>query len=174
MPNKIITIQLQSVEYGGDNLGDDIRLDLTVNGASTVIRGAINHGTTRTFWKALYRFQSTNNTVRIPVSAMVSEEDIVYNDAGSASGSLTVDLNGGPNQTLQSLKVNVIGSGDGKVAHQFGMKVGAGEPFRYDTGWWFSVTQTAGFFAFGNRPLWLTWTSCSLASLLNSGAARQA
>ena len=33
MPNKIITIQLQSVEYGGDNLGDDIRLDLTVIGA---------------------------------------------------------------------------------------------------------------------------------------------
>lgn len=114
MPNKIITIQLQSVEYGGDNLGNDIRLDLTVNGASTVIRGAIDHGATRAFWKALYRFQSTNNTVRIPVSATVSEEDIVYNDVGSASGSLTVDLNGGPNQTLQSLKIKAIGSGGDK------------------------------------------------------------
>ena len=114
MPNKIITIQLHSVGYGGDNLGDDIRIDLNVGGVNATIRGQIDHGTTRTFDKPLYRFQSTNNTVRIALSATVTEEDMIYNDVGSASGNLTVDLNAAASQPIGSVKVSVPGSGGDK------------------------------------------------------------
>jgi hypothetical protein len=114
MPNKIITIQLQSAEYGGDNLGDDIRIDLNVGGVNATISGQIEHGTTRTFNKPLSRFQSTNNTVRIAVSATVTEKDIIYNDVGSASGNLTADLNAAASQPIGSVKVNVPGSGGDK------------------------------------------------------------
>jgi len=114
MPNKIVTIQLQSVEYGGDNLGDDIAIDLNIGGVNATIRDQIKHGATRTFNRPLSRFQNTNNTVRIAVSATVTEEDIVYNDIGSGSGNLTVDLNGAANQPIGSVKVNVPGSGGDK------------------------------------------------------------
>lgn len=38
-----------------------------------------------------------------------------------------------PSVQARKLGARLVQSGDGKVAHQFGMKVGAGEPFRYDT-----------------------------------------
>ena len=114
MPNKIVTIQLHSVEYGGDNLGDDIAIDLNIGGVNATIRCQLKHGATRTFNKPLSRVQSTNNSVRVAVSASVTEEDIVYNDAGSGSGNLTVDLNGAANQPIGSVKVNVSGSGGDK------------------------------------------------------------
>ena len=38
-----------------------------------------------------------------------------------------------PSIRAQKLGARLVQSGDGKVAHLFGMKVVAGEPFRYDT-----------------------------------------
>lgn len=114
MPNKIVTIQLHSVEYGGDNLGDDIAIDLNIGGVNANIRGQLKHGATRTFDRSLSRFQSTNNSLRIAVSATVTEEDIVYNDVGLGSGNLTVDLNGVASQSIGSVTVSIPGSGGDK------------------------------------------------------------
>ena len=114
MPNKIVTILLHSVEYGGDNLGDDIRVDLIVGGVNTTIRAQLKNKATRTFKTQLSRFQSTNNTERIAVSATITEADIIYNDVGSGSGNLSVDLNGRANQAIGAVRVSVSGSGRDK------------------------------------------------------------
>ena len=114
MPNKIVTILLQSVEYGGDNLGDDIVVGLVVGGVNTTIRAQLKNKATRTFNTPLSRFQSTNNTERIAVSATITEADIIYNDVGSGSGKLSVDLNGRANQAIGAVRVSVSGSGRDK------------------------------------------------------------
>ena len=44
---KQLTILLKSIAYAGDNIGDDIALDLTVGGNHTQLKKQIKSGTTK-------------------------------------------------------------------------------------------------------------------------------
>ncbi len=114
MPNKIVSVRLQSVVYGGDKLGRNLQLDFDVNGMKTSLRANLEGGATRSFSELLYRFQNTNNAVQFPIAATVTELDPKQNDVGSAAMKVIVDLNGQSNQALGTLEVKVKGSGGDK------------------------------------------------------------
>lgn len=111
MAQRRVILKLATVEYGGDNLGDDIRIDVTANGTSTTITGKIRSGSTRTYDKEVFSVDSEAPSAQVSVSVTITEEDIAYNDVGSGSKDLTINVQGSSPQTLPPLTVKVEGAG---------------------------------------------------------------
>ncbi len=85
-----IQIYVDEVEYAGEDIGDDFRFDFVVDGKPTSFSRSISHGSTWDTWTEI--FTGTIDADReIPISVTVTEEDILFDDVGTASSTLTID-----------------------------------------------------------------------------------
>lgn len=112
MAQKKVILKLATVEYGGDNLGPDIRFDITANGTSTTFKAGIPAGSTRTFKdKEVLSVDSGASALPVSVSVKITEEDPSFNDVGTGSKDLNINVQGNSPQTLPAVTVEVKGAG---------------------------------------------------------------
>lgn len=107
MANKYLIITLKSIDYTGDNLGDDIHADLTIAGQTVTYDRQLKNGTKLTLREVMIEKEITTD-IHIPINIQVVEKDPLYNDTGSHSEGFQIICNGAEIQTHVS-RVTVPG-----------------------------------------------------------------
>jgi hypothetical protein len=111
LTKKPVGIYLDNIYYGGDGIGRDLTFDLSLGGQSFSIAKRIAPGATAPIQRHLLTRQ-LSRSLSIPVKATVTDDDTVYDDVGSTTGSLRLNPNA---LGSQKITVDVAGNswGDG-------------------------------------------------------------
>lgn len=108
MGNKYLIIILKSINYTGDNLGDDIHIDLTIEG-KTITYDKRMKNNAKVSLKEVIIEKEIMTDIAIPINIQIVEKDPLYNDSGSNSENFQIICNGAELQTYLS---HVMVSGD--------------------------------------------------------------
>jgi len=113
----LLIIKLKKIIYGGDNIGRGLNFLFDVKGQTTQIKARISAGRHKSFNKILFQETFGEDSVSLPISVAITEEDIVFDDTGSRSSRFNVQLQETEPQT-HSFNANVVASGGdrGKTA----------------------------------------------------------
>ena len=85
-----LQIYVDEVTYGGDDIGDDFRFEFVVNGHPSSFSHRIAHGSTWDTYTEIFT-GVIDDDWDIPVSVTVTEEDILFDDVGTAFPTLKID-----------------------------------------------------------------------------------
>ena len=96
---KNIQIKLSKIKYGGDSLGDDIRIGIEHPGGLWSFDKKIKNKSDVSIEKIVYQSIATQNIQDIPLNIKVIEKDLVFNDVGSTKVDLAVNFNDSKPQT---------------------------------------------------------------------------
>jgi len=88
---KIVQLKLSKIKYGGDSISRDIRLELEVLGKFLRIDKRIKAGTTVEINREVGRFETDRGLFQTEILITVIERDLLFNDVGSAKGSVKVN-----------------------------------------------------------------------------------
>ncbi len=109
----LLIIKLKEIIYSGENIGDDMSFHFNVEGQVTHLKTKISFGQHKSFNKVLFQGTFAEDSVSLPISVDITEEDPIFNDTGSGSSSFNVQLQESESQT-HSFNANVIASGGDK------------------------------------------------------------
>lgn len=98
---KLLQLRLASVRYEGDNIGDDITIDVQAGSAFFTINKSLKAATQTPIGKIVAEFTAASNPAVIMMSASVTERDPLFNDSGSNAGEFPVALRGAGFQTFE-------------------------------------------------------------------------
>ena len=98
---KLVFLRLAGIRYEGDNIGNDITLDIQAGDTFFSINKSVSAGSSATIGKPLAEFTATSDPFVIPISAAVTERDPVFNDTGRHADNFSVALNGTELQSFQ-------------------------------------------------------------------------
>jgi hypothetical protein len=88
MTNFVI-VKIKNIIYSGDNIGDDFKIETTINGHSQTLNLQLKHRQTRLLNTIV--FQSLiDQIINLPIQIKVTEKDIALNDIGSTTDSLQI------------------------------------------------------------------------------------
>ena len=90
---KNIQIKLSKVEYTGDSMGDDIRVEIEHPSGVWSFDKKIKNKSEASIEKIVYQSIATQNIQGLPLNVKVIEKDLVFNDVGSIKVDLAIDLN---------------------------------------------------------------------------------
>ena len=103
------------IAYQGNNIGRNIRINLTINGKSTMLSLALTAGDSRNLNKLVYNEEVQSNRITINASASATEKDPVHDDPGS--GSATLDFGTQNSDAIMEIELQGDPKGDkGKKA----------------------------------------------------------
>lgn len=88
---KSIQLKLLKITYGGDSIGDDIRLEIEVLGKFLRIDKKIQVNTVAEINREVGRFETDQGSFYAEVSVAVIEKDLLFNDVGSTRGDIKVN-----------------------------------------------------------------------------------
>lgn len=88
---KSIQLKLLKIKYGGDSIGDDIRLEIEVLGKFLRIDKKIKVTTVAEINREVGRFETDRGSFYAEVSVTVIEKDLLFNDVGSTKGDIKVN-----------------------------------------------------------------------------------
>lgn len=86
---KLLTLRLKSVSYGGKNIGKEFTFDITIGSITKRIRRDVAHGTTAIISKSesiILTETIQSGLDNIPVKIRVTENDPISNDTAETSG----------------------------------------------------------------------------------------
>ncbi len=109
----LLIIKLKGIVYSGENIGDDMSFQFDVKGQVTHVKTKISFGEHKSFNKVLFQETFAEGSISLPISVDITEEDSVFNDTGSGSSNLKVQLQESETQ-MHSFNANVIASGGDK------------------------------------------------------------
>lgn len=88
---KTIKLKLTNVQYSGDSIGDDIRIEVEVLGKLLSIDKKIKVGTSVTVGQDIGSFETDQKIFKTIAYSTVIEKDILFNDQGNTQGTIRVD-----------------------------------------------------------------------------------
>ena len=88
---KAIIVKLVNARYSGNAIGDDIRIELEILGKPLRIDRKIKAGTSVALGQDIGSFETDQKIFKTIVHITVIEKDILFNDQGSAQGTIRVD-----------------------------------------------------------------------------------
>lgn len=88
---KSIQLKLSKIKYGGNSIGDDIRVEIEVLGKFLRVDKRIKAGTTIEINRELGGFETDRGLFYAEVSITVIEKDLLFNDVGTTKDSIRVD-----------------------------------------------------------------------------------
>ena len=91
---KLVFLRLAGIRYEGDNIGNDITLDVQAGDTFFSINKSVSAGSSATIGKPLAEFTATSDPFVIPISAAVTERDPVFNDTGRHADNFSVAMKG--------------------------------------------------------------------------------
>ncbi|MBI2446239.1 MAG: hypothetical protein HYV51_00225 [Parcubacteria group bacterium] len=89
---KIVQLKLSKIKYGGDSIGCNIRLELEVLGKFLRIDKRIRAGTIAEINREVGRFETDRGLFQADVLIAIIEKDLLFNDVGSAKGSVKINI----------------------------------------------------------------------------------
>lgn len=96
---KIIKLKLVNLTYGGNSIGDDIRIEIEALNIFLGLNKRIKRGSAVEINKDIGQFFTDGTSFAIPVNIKIIERDLIFNDVGSRQEKMKIDLN---NHSLQS------------------------------------------------------------------------
>lgn len=88
---KSVQLKLSKIKYGGDSIGDDIRVEIEILGKFLRIDKRIKAGTATEINQEMSRIETDRESFYAEISITVIEKDLLFNDVGSTRGSVKVN-----------------------------------------------------------------------------------
>lgn len=88
---KQISIKLKKIQYGGNSIGQNIRIETQISGQAFTLDQTIKHGTTADIDREIASFPVDAPVLEAPTDVKVIEKDFLFNDVGSSSPNLRID-----------------------------------------------------------------------------------
>ena len=89
---KLVRLTLSKIKYTGDSIGDDIRIEISCLNHSVGVNKKIKHGSEIALNIPVGNFTADQLSLLLPLSIKLIEQDIIYNDIGSAEKEFKVDV----------------------------------------------------------------------------------
>ena len=129
---KVFAVNLKNIEYLGDSIGDDIFLEVEINGSFLKYNRKIKHDVLAQVNQEIGYFETEKNNLSLPVNIKITEDDILFDDIGSTKGLLKIDLSLPLSQSITfEVKVNEKRGASGKRVARFQVILEATAPVRY-------------------------------------------
>ena len=80
--DKLVQLKLAKIKYGGDSVGEDIRIEIECLNRSFALDKRIKNGTEITIDEELGQFPVIQTPLTIPVHIKIIEQDLIFNDIG--------------------------------------------------------------------------------------------
>lgn len=88
---KQISLKLTKVQYGGDSIGKDIRIETQISGQAFTLDRTIRHSTTANIDREIASFPIDAPVLEALAEIKVIEKDFLFNDVGTGSTNLLID-----------------------------------------------------------------------------------
>lgn len=103
---KLITLKLTNVKHSGDPIGDDIRIDISVWNNFISIDKKVKNWESIACQDTVGQFFADGTIFNPEIKIAVIEKDLIYNDVGSVSAKLKINLDSAVSQ-LSAHKIEV-------------------------------------------------------------------
>ena len=129
---KVFSVNLKSVEYLGDAIGNDIFLEIKINNQVEKFEEKTKHKAKKEINKEIAYFETEEKVLELPVDIKITEDDILFDDVGSVKGLFKIDLlQLLPQIHVFEIKVNEKRGASGKRVAIFKVVLEAIGPIRY-------------------------------------------
>jgi hypothetical protein len=88
---KQISLKLKKIQYGGDLIGQNIRIETQIQGQAFVLDTTIKHGTTAEPDLQIASFPANAAIFEAQAQIKITEKDFLFSDVGSSSANLRID-----------------------------------------------------------------------------------
>ncbi len=89
---KLLRLTLSKIKYGGDSIGDDIRIEIECLDQVFGMDKKIQNGAEVALNTEIGKFFFDQTTTALPLTIRIIEQDLVFNDMGSKQVKIKVDL----------------------------------------------------------------------------------
>ena len=86
-----VRIKILKLQYGGDSVGNDIRLEIKTSGQPFSLEQNIKPKTTSEINQEIAQLPISGDILEIPIHIKVTERDLLFNDVGKTSGTIQID-----------------------------------------------------------------------------------
>lgn len=100
---KLVQLTLAKIKYGGDSLGDDIRIEIECLNQSFDINKKIRNGTEVALNAEIGKFFFDQAAAQLPLTIRIIEQDLIFNDVGSAQEKFKVNLKNNASEYLTAV-----------------------------------------------------------------------
>jgi len=90
--SKLIQVKIKRIKYGGDSVGDDIKLEAVCLDKFFSFSKQLKCGSETDLDIDIGTFFSDNKTFNLPLELKIIEQDLIFNDVGNKSLNLKIDL----------------------------------------------------------------------------------
>ena len=99
---KLVQLTLSKIKYGGDSIGDDIRIEIDCFNHSLDVNKTVKNGSTAPIDESIGQFFTDEPSLALPLAIKVIERDAVWSDVGTAEERFVVDTKKSGPQTFAS------------------------------------------------------------------------
>ena len=92
MANKIVSLRLTGLTYGGESIGKDLTIEIEAADRMLSLNKEVSVGQSVAMKDLVGHFVVTQRSFSLSITVRVIERDLVYNDVGSTQGQLRVNL----------------------------------------------------------------------------------
>ena len=96
---KLVQLKLAKIKYGGDSIGDDVRIEIDCLDHSFALDKQIKNGSTVAVNAEIGQFFIDQTSAQLLLNIRVIEQDLIFNDVGSKQVKLKVDVQNTSPQT---------------------------------------------------------------------------
>lgn len=91
--SKFVQLKLSRIQYGGDAIGNDIRIEIECLGSFLVLDKRMKNGSAVAVNAAIGQFFVDQRSARLPLNIRIIERDLIFNDVGSTEAKISIDSN---------------------------------------------------------------------------------
>jgi len=121
---KLVHLKLSKIKYGGDSIGDDIRVEIEALNKILRVDKRIKAGTTVEVNREIGKFETDQKLFKANLRITVIEKDLLFNDVGSVDSNMKIDTSiTKPQQFVYKIQIretrSVLGKFWGKKTANF-------------------------------------------------------
>lgn len=90
---KNIRLKLVKIKYGGESVGDDIRIEIKVSDKKYILSKQISYGTEAIINQEVDSILSGHVPFVLPINIKIVEEDLIFDDVGNIDVKISIDPN---------------------------------------------------------------------------------
>ena len=80
--DKLVQLKLVKIKYGGDSVGEDLRIEIECLNRSFILDKRIKNGNEITINAEIGQFPANQISLILPVHIKIIEQDLIFNDIG--------------------------------------------------------------------------------------------
>lgn len=99
--SKKIILKLKSINYSGDSIGDDIRLEITIRNKVYSLDKSIKPGSFQEINNEIAQFEISNNLFEEEITIKIIEKDLIFNDTAQITDKIKFNLDSKKSQEFK-------------------------------------------------------------------------